>query len=128
LKYDWIDKHLLSKVGVYKDYKKEWNWTRYLLKGKVIAATFTDESGRKVITLKCEPLFGEQLRKEYSDITPGYYMNKTHWNSVYLDGVVSDDILKEMIYQSYTLIFNKLSKKAQKEILMDRKFLTIDFI
>lgn len=117
MNYEWIDKHLLSKAGVYKDFKKEWNWNRYLLKGKMIAATFADESGREIITLKCEPLFGEQLRNDYHDIIPGYYMNKTHWNSVYLDGVVPDDILKEMIYQSYTLIFNKLSKKVQKEIL-----------
>lgn len=44
-------------------------------------------------------------------------MNKVHWNSVYLDGDVPDDILKQMIDMSYNLIFNSLSKKVQKEIL-----------
>jgi hypothetical protein len=38
-------------------------------------------------------------------------------NSVYLDGDVPDDILKQMIDMSYNLIFNSLSKKIQKEIL-----------
>ncbi len=38
-------------------------------------------------------------------------------NSVYLDGDVPDDILKQMIDMSYNLIFNSLSKKVQKEIL-----------
>lgn len=61
------------------------------------------------------------MRSEYRDIVPGYYMNKTHWNSVYLDGTVPEDILKEMINQSYNLIFNSLSKKKQKEILEGKK-------
>jgi predicted DNA-binding protein (MmcQ/YjbR family) len=39
-------------------------------------------------------------------------MNKQHWNSVYLDGDVPEDILKQIINMSYELVFNSLSKKA----------------
>ncbi|MFW6035885.1 MAG: MmcQ/YjbR family DNA-binding protein [Halothermotrichaceae bacterium] len=89
---------------------------RYLLNGKMIAAICTDKTGQEIITLKCEPSFGEELRIQYADIIPGYYMNKVHWNSVYLEGEVPDEVIKDMIDQSYELIFNKLSKKMQNEI------------
>jgi predicted DNA-binding protein (MmcQ/YjbR family) len=42
-------------------------------------------------------------------------MNKTHWNSVVIDGLRKDLILK-MIDQSYELVFKSLTKKV-KEIL-----------
>ena len=116
MKYEWLDAYLLSKTGVYKDFKEEWNWIRYLLNGKMIAAQCRDKTGKNIITLKCDPLFGEKLRIRYDDVKPGYYMNKTHWNSVCLDGTVPDEILQEMIDQSYNLTFNKFSKKVQKEI------------
>ncbi|GMQ64648.1 MmcQ/YjbR family DNA-binding protein [Vallitalea maricola] len=115
-KFEWIDNYILSKKGIIKDYKKEWGWERYLLKNKMIAALCTDKEGKEIITLKCEPLYGEQLRNDYRDIAEGYYMNKKHWNSVYLHGVVPNDILKQMIDQSYDLIFNKFSKKIQRQI------------
>ena len=29
MRYTWLDEYLLSKKGVTKDLKKEWNWIRY---------------------------------------------------------------------------------------------------
>lgn len=116
MNHEWLDEYLLSKSGVTKDFKEEWEWDRYLLNGKIIAAICTDKTGKEIITLKCEPLFGEELRVQYEDIIPGYYMNKVHWNSVYLKGEVPDEVIKDMIDQSYELIFSKLSKKVQNEI------------
>ena len=69
------------------------------------------------ITLKLEPLEGDFLRKQYADIIPGYYMNKTHWNSVKADGGVPDDLLKDLLDQSYRIVFGSLSRKKQREIL-----------
>ncbi|MCK5199746.1 MAG: MmcQ/YjbR family DNA-binding protein [Spirochaetales bacterium] len=115
-KYEWIENYILSKEGIEKDYKVEWGWHRYLLKSKMVAAICTDKKGKEIITLKCEQLYGEQLRKDYTDIIEGYYMNKKHWNSVYLQSEVPNNILMQMIDQSYDLIFDKLSKKMQKQI------------
>jgi len=56
------------------------------------------------------------VRQEYNDIIPGYYMNKEHWNSLYLDGVVPDDVVRTMIDESHQLIYQSLSKKLQQEI------------
>ncbi|MNP85293.1 hypothetical protein D3C76_1849660 [compost metagenome] len=57
------------------------------------------------------------LRENYDDIIEGYYMNKVHWNSVFLDGNVPEDVIKQMIDMSYNLIFGSLTKKVQKSIL-----------
>lgn len=117
MRYEWIDEYCFSKSGVEKDFKVEWEAFRYLLDGKMIAMQCVDKEKRAIITLKCDPLLGQSLREKYEHIIPGYYMNKQHWNSVYLDGDVPDDILKNMIDMSYELILKSLSKKRQREIL-----------
>ncbi len=117
MKYEWIDGHCLAKKGTVKDFKVEWDATRYLIGGKMFAMQGGDKEKKGIITLKCEPPYGRFLRTEYQHIIAGYYMNKEHWNSVYLDGDVPDNVLKQMIDISYELVFNSLSKKLQKEIL-----------
>lgn len=120
MKYPWLDEYLLSHKAVTKDFKAEWQWTRYLIGNKMFAAICKDESGKNdIITLKLDPLDGSFLREQYKDITPGYYMNKIHWNSVKLDGDVPDDILKDMAYKSYQLVLNGFSKKMQRELTGD---------
>ena len=42
-------------------------------------------------------------------------MNKTHWNSVMVDGSVSVKLIKELVDHSYDLIVGSLNKK-QREI------------
>lgn len=104
--------------GVSSDFKEEWNWTRYLLGDKMFAAVCKDDQGRDfLITLKLEPVEGQFLRQQYEDITPGYYMNKVHWNSIKADGNVPDDLLKDLLEKSYRLVLAGLTKKKQSELL-----------
>lgn len=118
MKYTWIDDFLLSKKSVQKDLKKEWNWIRYLIGGKMFAAICLDDNNEPYyITLKLEPEEGDFLRNKYDDIIPGYYMNKTHWNSVKANGNISDELLKEMLDKSYKLVLKSFSKKKQEELL-----------
>lgn len=117
MKYEWLDAYCLSKKGATKDFKVEWNATRYLIGEKMFGMRCGDKDGKAIITLKCEPLFGAALREQYPDIIPGYYMNKEHWNSVYLEGDTPDDILKQMIDMSHDLVLRSLSKKAVREII-----------
>lgn len=117
MKYPWIDEYLLKKPGVQKDLQKDWNWLRYMVGGKMFCAICMDwENAPYYITLKLEPAKGDSLRQLYPDILPGYYMNKVHWNSVKPDGDVPDTLLKEMLDESYRLIFASLQKKKQAEI------------
>lgn len=118
MRYEWIDEYLLSKQGVTKDLKKEWNWIRYLIADKMFAAICLDDRDEPYyITLKLEPSEGEFFRGQYEDIVPGYYMNKLHWNSIKPDGQVPDELLKDLLDKSYQLIWEGFSKKKQKEIL-----------
>lgn len=118
MNYIFLDEYLLSMQGATKDFKEEWQWTRYLIGNKIFAAICKDESGKDyIITLKLDPMEGEFLREQYEDIKPGYYMNKLHWNSVNLEGSVPDELLKDMARKSYRLVLGGLSKKKQKELL-----------
>jgi len=118
MNYPWLDEYLLSMQGSTKDFKEEWQWTRYLIGNKMFAAICKDESGRdSIVTMKLDPMDGEFLREQYEDIKPGYYMNKMHWNSVNLDGCVPDELLRDMARKSYRLVLGGLSKKMQKELL-----------
>ena len=115
--YDFIQEHCLSKKGAEEDYKQEWDAIRYSVRSKMFALVGNDNTGKPIISLKHSPERGEELREKYEDIVPGYYLNKTHWSSVFLNGHVPEEVLKQMIDQSYELIFCALSKKVQNEIL-----------
>ena len=118
MKYEWIDDFLMAKKGVHQNFKEEWNWRRYMIADKMfVAICYDDNNKAELITLKLNPMEGEFLRSQFKDIIPGYYMNKTHWNSIKADGDISDDMLKDLMDKSYELVLGGLSKKEQKEIL-----------
>lgn len=99
------------------DYKAEWGANRLLLDDKMFGLLGTNKAGTRILTLKLLPEDGELLREQYEAITPGYYMNKTHWNSIDLSSdQVSDELIKKMIDTSYYLILKSLTKKRQQEI------------
>lgn len=69
------------------------------------------------ISLKCDPTLAEMLRQTYPDtVTPGYHLNKRHWNTVIIDGSIPDDEVLEMIDHSYDLVVKGLTR-AQRETL-----------
>ena len=121
-KYEWLDAYLQEKTGAVKDYKLEWQWWRYQVGGKLFAATCQpgpEHKGydcRELLTLKCDPLRSELLQAEFPDIIPGFYCDKRHWISVFLDGDVPEDVLRDLCDCSYRLVFGKLTKKLQREL------------
>ena len=119
-----LDALLRTNAGVTKDYKAEWEWDRYMVGGKMFAAMCqpgethaAEYAGHPLLTLKCDPLESESLQREFADILPGFYMNKQNWVSIRLDGNVPDGVMAQLSVRAYTLIFEKLTKKMQKEIL-----------
>lgn len=116
MRYEWLSEYCLEKPGAEKDFKPEWDAFRYMVGGRMFLMEGGDKHGTPIVTLRLEPLRGDMLRAQYEKIIPGYYMNKTHWNSIYRDGDVPDDLVKSMIDESYRLIFSSLTKKAQREI------------
>ena len=57
--------------------------------------------------VKCDPELAIELRETYTEVQPGYHMNKKMWNTVYMDGSLTRKQLCEMIDHSYELISKK---------------------
>ena len=68
------------------------------------------------INLKCDPEHAEALRAMYPAVLPGYHMHKRHWNTVILDDSLPEDLLIEMVDDSYDLVFKSLTKAVQAEL------------
>lgn len=74
----------------------------------------TNINGRPVsMNVKCDPEKALELREKYSSVTPGYHMNKKHWNTVILDGSITEKEIHAMIDHSYQLVRASLSKAIQ---------------
>jgi predicted DNA-binding protein (MmcQ/YjbR family) len=87
----------------------------YKVAGKMFALSVPDESPHRV-NLKCDPERALELRDRYEEITPGYHMNKKHWNTVQLGGRLSNALVKELIEHSYALVVASLPKKVKEEL------------
>jgi predicted DNA-binding protein (MmcQ/YjbR family) len=115
--YQWLDELLLEQPATKKEFQPAWQAHKYLLRDKMYAYIGIDDRNRRpIITLKLDPLYSEMLRHEYQDIVPGYYMNKLHWSTVYLDADVPREMLVDMVRASHETVLSSLSKKAQQEI------------
>lgn len=119
--YEWTREYCLLKKGTVSDFKEEWQATRYMLDGKMYAMQGGDKYGKPILTIKLEPAHGEYLRGAYKDIIPGYYMNKQHWNSLYLEGDVPDETVRQMLDEAYGLVLQGLSRKAREALLSDAR-------
>ncbi|AOZ91066.1 hypothetical protein LPB68_01840 [Paenibacillus crassostreae] len=58
----------------------------------------------------------ESLRQQYASISPGYHLNKNHWNTILIDGTLSELELCKMIDHSYELVFKGL-RKSEKDVV-----------
>jgi predicted DNA-binding protein (MmcQ/YjbR family) len=65
------------------------------------------------VSLKCEPGLAEELREAYPEVLPGYHLNKRHWNTVILDGSLSEQMIKDMIEDSYDLVVSALPESSR---------------
>lgn len=63
------------------------------------------------LSLKCDPFVAKSLREQYSAVTPGYHLNKEHWNTVVIDGSVPDDEIIWMIDHSYELVVRRIRRE-----------------
>lgn len=66
--------------------------------------------------LKCEPERNLELQEAYQGIKPGWHMNKRHWMSVYFNQDVPDNTIKELVQQSYDIVYRSLPKNEKDSI------------
>ena len=84
----------------------------FKVKGRMFCFAPMDEDLK--MNLKCDPEEALELRERFSAVLPGYHMNKKYWNTVLIDGTVSDNMLKIWIENSYRLVLSKLSGNKKK--------------
>ena len=104
-------KYCLKKKGVTEALSFDKNTLVYKVRGKMFVLAGIDPF--ESITLKCDPATAIQLRAVYAEVTPGYYMNKKHWNTVRLDGSIHDNLIYRWIDDSYRLVVDKLPRADQ---------------
>ena len=109
-----VREECLAKLGAVEDYPFGDEVAVFKVAGKMFALLL--EAEPESLALKCDPHLAIALRERYPAVTPGYHANKRHWNTVDLDGSVSDDELFEMIDHSYQLIVDRLTKAQRDEL------------
>lgn len=82
--------------------------------GKLFLLTGLQEGDR--FNVKCDPELAVELRERYTEVQPGYHMNKKMWNTVFMNGSLTRKQLLEMIDHSYGLVVKSLTKTAQAQI------------
>ena len=88
--------------------------TVFKVRGKIFAIALLDAEPPS-ISLKCEPALAEQLRADHPAITPGYHLDKRHWNTVVVDGSVPEDLLRDMVEDSYDLVVSAFPKRIRDD-------------
>lgn len=78
------------------------------VKGKWFLNTTVRE--RRIVNVKAEPLDVLALRQEYACITPGYHMNKKHWISIQPGTDATEDLIQELVTDSYLLVVSSLPR------------------
>jgi predicted DNA-binding protein (MmcQ/YjbR family) len=83
--------------------------------GKLFALTAPGEFPPRM-NLKCDPERALRLREEYDAVTPGYHMNKRHWNTVRLDGSLPSNLVRGLVRHSYDLVVAGLPAAVRQKL------------
>lgn len=103
MNYDTLCDYLDQKLGTRRDMPFGTDALVFKVLNKIFAIVAW-QADPLSISLKSDPVDAVILRKQYSMVKPGYHLHKKHWNTVTLDGSIPDDVLQEMIDDSYRLV------------------------
>ena len=104
---DELRDHCLSFAGSEETFPFGPENSVFKVRGKIFALSRLGAAPLRV-SLKCEPALAEELRESHAAVIPGYHLNKRHWNTVIIDGSLSEQMVKDMIEDSYDLIVSAL--------------------
>ena len=110
MNHEFIREHCLAKSFVTESFPFGDESLVFKLYKKIFLLLSLDSSSFNV---KCDPERAISYRNQFSDIVPGYHMNKKHWNTVSFSGMLSNDMIIEMIDHSYQLVLQSFPKKIK---------------
>ena len=100
--------HCLSYPGAEETFPFGPETSVFKVAGKMFALAPLGADSLQV-SLKCEPSLAQSLRATYPAVLPGYHLNKRHWNTVVIDGSLSERMVRDLIEDSYDLVVAQLS-------------------
>lgn len=106
--------YCLQKAGVTESFPFDEETLVFKVMNKMFALADVDLFVS--VNLKCDPERAVELREQYPAVQPGYHMNKVHWNTIQIDGSLSNAMICELIDHSYELIVASLPKKLRLEL------------
>jgi len=105
----------LQQPGAIEDFPFGPETSVFKVAGKMFALSALDRVPLQV-SVKCEPELAVGLRDSYPAIRPGYHLNKRHWNTITLDGSLPDQLVRDLIEDSYDLVVSALPKRARERL------------
>ena len=110
-----LREYCCSKLAAVETFPFDEDTLVFKVMGKMFALT-NIRAPELSVNLKCDPDWALILRDHYTAVTPGYHMNKRHWNTVVIDGSIPDDEVREMIDHSYRLVVKGLKKSDREKL------------
>lgn len=107
--------YCLSKKGVEETLPFGPETLVFKVMGKIFLLTGIENNPIQ-FNIKCLPEKAIELREEYACVTPGYHMNKQHWNTIICDNSATNKVIFSWIDDSYNLVANSLTKKLKFEL------------
>ena len=93
------------------------NWQLIRVTGSKKAFLWIYErNGYVNLNVKVRPEWRDFWRDAYEAVTAGYHQSKEHWNTVILDGTIPDEVVKQMIAESYDLITDSPTKRIYEAV------------
>lgn len=112
--FDAMRRRLLAFPGAVEDFPFGPEPHVFKVGGKLFAIlSDAAAGGPATVSLKCDPALAPLLRERYAAVTPGYHLNKVHWNTVALDGSIPDDEVDDWAAMSYERVVAGLPKAAR---------------
>ena len=117
-----VREYTLSLYGVTEDQPFGEDNITFRLEGKIFMCLWIGGGKQDMrnpeqrLALKLAPERNEELRAQFSVVTPAYHWNKKHWSDVYYEQL--DDIqVEEWIKESYRLVASKLPKLVRQKYI-----------
>jgi predicted DNA-binding protein (MmcQ/YjbR family) len=111
-----LQEYCIALPGVTEEFPFGEETLVYKVKGKIFALTSLENF--ESINLKCDPEQAIELRERYEGVTPGYHMNKKHWNTVEVRSGIPAKLIFQWIKDSYDLVVKSLPKKDRDALAL----------
>ncbi len=110
--------YCISKKGVTEELPFGPDTLVFKVGGKMFLLVGLDQVDELCFNVKADPESAVTLREQYvNTVYPGFHMNKKHWNTVYANRELADDVLCRLIDDSYQLVWRGLPAKIREQVL-----------